>query len=119
MSRALPVLIAALLVTGGWLRAQDTRSPEPGRKIEAGRKIYDSEGCAKCHMLGGQGNRMFPLDGVGSRLSADDIRRWLTHTAQMEDALPKVPAIKMSSRKYDFNDADLDAIVAFLKSLTK
>ena len=50
-------------------------------------------------MVGGQGNRMFPLDGVGSRLSPEDIRRWLTNTAQMEDALPKAPAIKMSTRK--------------------
>jgi mono/diheme cytochrome c family protein len=119
MRRALPVFIAALLITGGWLRAQDTRSADSGRKIDAGRKIYDSEGCAKCHMVGGQGNRMFPLDNVGARLSAEEIRRWLTNTAQMEDALPRSPAIKMSTRKYDFSDADLDAIVAFLKSLQK
>jgi len=54
---------------------------------------------------------------VGDRLSAADIRRWLTHTAQMEDALPKAPAIKMSTRKYNFNDADLAALVAYLQSL--
>jgi mono/diheme cytochrome c family protein len=119
MNRALPVLAAAILVTGVWLRAQDQAAPETGRKIEAGRRIYDSEGCAKCHMVAGKGNRLFPLDGVGARLSAEDIRRWLTKTAQMEDALPKAPAIKMSTRRYDFNDTDLDAIVAFLKSLTK
>jgi hypothetical protein len=37
----------------------------------------------------------------------------------MEDALPKAPAIKMSTRKYDFNDADLNAVVAYLMSLKK
>jgi mono/diheme cytochrome c family protein len=119
MQRALPVLIVAILVTGGWLRAQAIRGQDAVRTIEAGRKIYAAAGCAKCHMVGGQGNRISPLDGVGSRLSAEEIRRWLTNTAQMEDALPKAPALKMSTRKYDFNDEDLDAIVAFLKSLTK
>jgi cytochrome c553 len=87
------------------------------RRIEAGRKIYESEGCARCHMIAGRGNRMFPLDGVGAKLPAADIRRWLTNTAEMEDALPKAPAIRMSTRKYDFNDADLAALVAYLESL--
>ena len=113
MRRVLPVALVSLLGSGAWALAQDTR------QIEAGRKIYEAEGCAKCHMIAGRGNRMFPLDGVGSKLSAEDIKRWLTHTAQMEDALPKAPAIKMSTRKYDFNDADLKAIVAFLTSLKK
>ena len=111
MRRFLLVAVGALLGTGGWLSAQDAR------QIEAGRKIYESEGCAKCHMIAGRGNRMAPLDGVGSRLTTDEIKRWLTNTAKMEDALPKSPAIKMSTRKYDFNDADLEAVVAYLKSL--
>lgn len=111
MRRCLPVAVAMLLGAGGWLGAQDSK------QIEAGRKIYESQGCAKCHMIAGRGNRISPLDGVGDRLSPADIRRWLTHTAQMEDALPKAPAIKMSTRKYNFNDADLAALVAYLQSL--
>jgi mono/diheme cytochrome c family protein len=105
------VSLLALLGTGGLTPVQDPR------QIEAGRKIYESEGCAKCHMVAGRGNRMFPLDGVGTKLSAGDIRRWLTNTREMEDALPKAPAIKMSTRKYDFNDADLAALVAYLATL--
>ena len=107
------VWLTALLGVGGSTPAQDPR------QIEAGRKIYNAEGCATCHMIAGRGNRMFPLDGVGTKLSADEIRRWLTNTREMEDALPKTPAIKMSTRKYNFNDADLAAVVAFLQSLKK
>jgi len=113
MRQVLLVGVAVLAGAGAWLRAQDPR------QIDAGRKIYESEGCAKCHMIAGRGNRMIPLDGVGSKLSAEDLRRWLTNTAQMEDALPKAPAIKMSTRKYDFSDVDLEAMVAYLRSLTK
>jgi mono/diheme cytochrome c family protein len=105
------VSLVALLGAGGLTPVQDPR------QIDAGRKIFDSEGCAKCHMIAGRGNRMFPLDGVGAKLSAADIRRWLTNTAEMEDALPKAPAIRMSTRKYDFNDAELAALVAYLESL--
>ena len=113
MRRLLVAAFSSLCLPGLALYAQDAR------QIEAGRRVYDSQGCAKCHMVVGQGNKTFPLDGVGSRLSADEIRRWLTHTAQMEDALPKTPAIKMSSKKYDLKDADLDALVAFLQSLKR
>ena len=113
MRRFLLIAAGAVLGAGGWLNAQDAR------QIEAGRKIYESKGCAKCHMINGRGNRMVPLDDVGSRLSAEEIRKWLTNTAQMEDALPKAPAIKMSTRKYDFDDADLEAVVAYLRSLKK
>jgi hypothetical protein len=60
---------------------------------------------------------MSPLDDVGSRLSGEAIRRWFTHTEEMENALPRRPAIRMSSRKYSFSDADLDALVAYLKTL--
>lgn len=113
MRQVLLVGVVVLAGAGVWLQAQDPR------QIEAGRRIYDSEGCAKCHMIAGRGNRMAPLDGVGSKLSAEEISRWLTNTAQMEDALPKAPAIKMSTRKYDFSDADLKAVVAFLQTLKK
>ena len=111
MLHVLLVAVATFFGIGDRAGAQDPR------QIQAGRKIYESEGCAKCHMIAGRGNRMFPLDGVGTRLSSDEIRRWLTNTREMEDALPKAPAIKMSTRKYDFNDADLAAVVAYLQSL--
>lgn len=105
------LLLAAVFAFGASAGAQDVK------KLELGRKIYESQGCAKCHMVAGKGNKMFPLDGVGSKLPAADIRKWFTHTAAMEAALPKKPAIMMSARKYNLRDADLDALVAYLMSL--
>ena len=98
-----------VLVPLAWL--QDSKT------VEAGRRIYEREKCAVCHQVAGRGNQRFPLDGVGSRLSADALRRWFTHTIEMEAAKPRKPAIEMSSRKYNFRDADLDALVAYLVSL--
>ena len=86
-------------------------------RIEAGRKVYDRERCATCHQIARRGNSRFPLDGVGSRLTPVQIRRGLTHTAEMEAALPRLPAIRMSSTKYRLSKDDLDALVAYLSAL--
>lgn len=85
--------------------------------VAAGRKVYDREKCATCHQIAKHGNSRFPLDGVGSKLTADQIRRWITHTAEMENARPQRPVIKMSAQTYRLSKADLDALVAFLSSL--
>jgi mono/diheme cytochrome c family protein len=92
---------------------------QDAKMIEAGKKVYEAQKCSACHMIAGKGNKMFPLDGVGAKLSAADMKKWFTHTAEMEAALPKKPAIKMSSKKYDLKDADLDALVAYMMSLKK
>ena len=86
----------------------------------AGRRVYEQRKCATCHMIDGRGNIRFKLDRVASRLSEADIRRWLTDTAEMERALPKQPAIRMSewlksNRK--ISDVDREALVAYLSSL--
>lgn len=91
-------------------------SPE----VAAGRRAYAVHKCATCHMVAGKGNIRFKLDGVGARLSARDLERWLSDTAAMERALPKMPAVRMSewlkSHK-KITDADRAALVAYLASL--
>jgi cytochrome c len=89
----------------------------PVPQIEAGRRLYVAEKCSVCHLVAGQGNKRYPLDGVGRRLTAVELRRWFTHTVEMEDRLSKQPAIRMSSRKYKLSDPELDALVAYLQSL--
>lgn len=107
----LVMTITAVLITGASVGAQDAK------KIDAGKKVFEAQKCATCHMVAGKGNKMFPLDGVGAKLSAADIKKWITHPAEMEAALPKKPAIKMSSKKFDLKDPDLDALVAYVQSL--
>ena len=84
---------------------------------ETGKRIYEREKCSSCHQIANRGNSRWPLDGVGARLTAAELRRWMTHTAEMEAALPRLPAIRMSARKYRLPDRDLDALVAYLLTL--
>ena len=86
-------------------------------QIEQGKKVYAAQKCQMCHSIAGKGGKTFPLDGVGAKLSADDIRQWITH--------PKEAATKANSTKkppmpakYDkLPAADIDALVAYMQSL--
>jgi mono/diheme cytochrome c family protein len=85
--------------------------------VTAGRKVYEQQKCATCHQIAKRGNSRFPLDGVGSKLTPEQLRRWMTDTAEMEAALPRLPAIRMSEIKFRLNVRELDALVAYLASL--
>ena len=113
-SRFTVVVLTALVLSGG-ARAQ--KAPTAAQQVERGKAVYAREKCATCHQIARQGNSRFPLDGVASRLTADELRRWITDTAKMEDALPRMPAVRMSARKYHLSAADLNALVAYLASL--
>jgi mono/diheme cytochrome c family protein len=85
-------------------------------KIAQGEKVYAREKCSICHAIAGKGNKKFPLDGVGTKLTADQIREWNVN--------PKAAAAKAKStatpamKAYDkLSKEDLDALVAYLGSL--
>ena len=121
MQRAWGLVVTSLAVTSlavaGAAQTPARGTPSPPSKVDAGRKVYEREKCATCHQIAKHGNSRFPLDGVASRLTADQIRRWITDTAKMEDALPRLPAVRMSTTRYRLSDTDLTALVEYLKTL--
>ena len=40
-----------------------------------------------CHSVAGVGNKKFPLDGVGAKLSAADIKEWIVNPDAMQAKL--------------------------------
>ena len=90
-------------------------------RVEAqskGEQVYAAQKCATCHVLDGKGQAKGPLDGVGSKLTADEIREWIVNPAEMtkkHNATRKPPM-----RAYPkLPKEDLDALVAFLASKKK
>ncbi len=83
-----------------------------------GEKVYAAQKCAPCHSIAGKGNQKGPLDDVGSRLSADEIRQWIVDAPAM---MAKTKATrKPPMRAYaNLAKADLDALVAYMLSLKK
>jgi mono/diheme cytochrome c family protein len=85
---------------------------------EKGAAVYAAQKCATCHALDGKGMAKGPLDGVGSKLSADEIRAWIVTPAEMTkkaNATRKPPMRAYASLPKE----DLDALVAFLASKKK
>ena len=107
--RFVPMVLAALVATTTAAAAQDAAL------IEKGKAVYAANKCQSCHMVEGKGNKRFPLDGVGKKLSAADIEKWITHPADMEAKLAEKPKIKMKA--YKLAEADLQALVAYVHSL--
>ncbi|MCC6161739.1 MAG: cytochrome c [Acidobacteria bacterium] len=103
---AFGAVLAAFITLPAWVSAQD---------IEKGKTVYAANKCQTCHQIDGKGNKRFPLDGVGAKLSADDISKWITAPAEMEAKLAEKPKVRM--KPYKLADADLKALVSYMQSL--
>lgn len=87
--------------------------------VARGEKVYAAQKCSMCHAVGGKGSAKGPLDGVGSKLSAEDIRAWIVDPVGMT-AKTKAPRKPPMPAKYKaLPKEDLDALVAYLASLKK
>lgn len=82
-----------------------------------GEKVFTDQKCTLCHSIGGHGNAKGPLDDVGSKLSADEIRQWITDAKTMT-AKSKATR-KPEMKQYTLPKGDVDALVAYLSSLKK
>ena len=86
--------------------------------VERGMKVYAEQKCSVCHSIDGKGNAKGPLDSVGLKLSADEIREWIVHPAEMtkKTKAERKPAMRAYPK---LSKEDLDALVAFMSSLKK
>ena len=85
----------------------------------AGEKMLTEKKCTVCHLVNGAGNKKGPvLDGVGAKLSKDDIRAWITNAPEMaaKANIDRKPPMKAYT---DFTKEEVDALVAYLATLKK
>jgi mono/diheme cytochrome c family protein len=86
-------------------------------KVTKGQQVFTDQKCSLCHAIGDKGNKKGPLDGVASRLSADEIRSWITDAKGMT---AKTKATRKPEMKaYTLPKDDVDALVAYLTTLKK
>ena len=108
-------LIAAGLSCG--MAAVASTAYADDAQVQRGIALYKSQKCNQCHIVAGEGKR-YELDGVGAKLNEADMREWLTHPKQ---AAAKAKSTKKPVMK-DYSKlpaADIDALVAYMKTLTK
>jgi len=84
--------------------------------VKKGEEVFAAQKCAVCHSIGGKGAKANPLDGVGAKLSADDIRAWITDPVAMTKKTnsQKKPPMPKNAK---LTPADVDALVAYMQSL--
>jgi mono/diheme cytochrome c family protein len=87
-------------------------------KIDQGIKVYADRKCSVCHQIGGKGNAKGPLDEVGSKLTADELRAWIVTPKEMTAKTKAVRTPAMLAYP-DISKADVDAVVAYMQSLKK
>jgi mono/diheme cytochrome c family protein len=104
------VLVGGLLL-GTAVQAQDAAL------VKRGQEVYAAQKCQMCHSIAGKGSKMNPLDGVGKKLSAEDIRKWITHPTEMTKQTKSTKKPPMPAKYGSLPAADLDALVAYMESL--
>ncbi len=107
--RAFVIGVALVLGVAAAASAQDAKAK--------GEKVFTDQKCSLCHSIGGHGNAKGPLDGVGSKLTADEIRQWIVDAKGMT-AKTKATR-KPEMKQYTLAKDDVDALVAYLSSLKK
>ena len=83
-----------------------------------GQQVFATQKCSICHSIAGEGNKKGPLDGVGAKLSADEIRQWITNAPDMaaKTKAERKPAMKAFTT---LPKDELDDLVAYLQTLKK
>jgi mono/diheme cytochrome c family protein len=85
--------------------------------VKKGMDVYTAQKCQLCHAVAGKGSKTNPLDGVGAKLSADDIKQWVTHPVEAAAKAKSTKKPPMPAKYATLPAADLDALVAYLQSL--
>jgi cbb3-type cytochrome oxidase cytochrome c subunit len=117
------IALAAVVVLGPRvILASAEQAPDP-KLVASGKKLYATYKCDKCHSIAGRGSRKGPLDGVAAKLSAADLRKWLTTPAEMEAKLEKPPtgtdSMANALKTKGIEPVEVDALVAYMQTLTK
>jgi mono/diheme cytochrome c family protein len=110
-------VVSALVLAIGAAPREASAAPA-AQSVEKGQQVYAAQKCQMCHSIGGKGNAKGPLDGVGSKLSAEDIHQWMVDAEGMtaKTKAPRKPVMKSYPK---LSKEDLADLVAYMQSLKK
>ena len=111
MKRTIVILVVGMAFLALGAARASAQTP-----AEKGKAVYDAQKCSLCHSVAGKGNPKGALEGKAGKLSAAEIKAWLTTPAEMatKAGADRKPAMKSFAT---LPPADLDALVAYLQTL--
>ena len=109
-------MLGVMMVTVAFAATASTAAADDAQ-VQRGVAVYAAQKCSLCHTIAGVGKRT-ALDGVGSKLTTEEIREWLV--APKAAAAKAKSTVKPVMKDYSkLPPADIDALVAYMKTLTK
>lgn len=82
-----------------------------------GRVVYEAQGCAGCHAIAGRGNPRHPLDGIGARRSAEELRQRITATGDAAETMSGAVARRKAAYR-ELPADEMAALIDYLSSLS-
>jgi mono/diheme cytochrome c family protein len=110
--------VVAQIVVGivGMTLAAGAASGQDKAQVDRGMQVYTAQKCNVCHSIAGKGNKKGPLDSVGTKLTADEIREWIVNAPEMAKKA-KAPARKPPMKSYPkLPKEDVDGLVGYLQT---
>jgi mono/diheme cytochrome c family protein len=103
--------VFALIASAGIAQAQDAAA------VKKGQEVYTAQKCSVCHSIAGKGGKANPLDGVGAKLSAADLKAWIVTPVEAAAKAKSTKKPPMPAKYGKLPPADIDAMVAYMLSL--
>jgi mono/diheme cytochrome c family protein len=110
------ILITATLALSTGIGALGAAGIDAAQE-KKGQEVYTAQKCQLCHSIAGKGNKANPLDGVGAKLSAAEIKQWITNPVEAAAKAKSAKKPPMPAKYAKLPAADLDALVAYMQSL--
>jgi mono/diheme cytochrome c family protein len=109
------ILQAAVLTVGVGFAASAASAQDAA--VKKGEQVYAAQKCQTCHSIAGKGKTTNPLDGVGAKLSADDIKQWIVDPKAMAAKSKSTKKPPMPAKYSTLPAEEIDGLVAYLRSL--
>ena len=110
------VLTVAAVVCAAGIAAPHAAAQDAAA-VEKGKALYAAQKCSVCHQIAGTGNKASPLDGVGKKLTVEQIREWIVDPKAATAKAKSTKKPLMPEKYSKLPAADLDALVAYMASL--
>lgn len=110
------IVLASVLALSGLPTIAAAAGQDAGA-VQKGEQLYGAQKCMTCHAIAGKGNKNNPLDKVGAKLSAADIREWIVNPVEMAKKSKSTGKPAMPAKYKGLAPAEMNTIVAYMQSL--
>jgi len=111
------ILMVVAVALGVVVAPSAAAAGQDAAAAKRGQAVYAAQKCQGCHNIAGKGYKANTLDGIAKKLSADDIRAWITMPKAMATKSGSKAKPPMPDRYAKLPAADIDALVAYMQTL--